>query len=54
MCLFLLQMTEAVEVMEVPIVVGSFVVVGSLTCCTLFHSICDLKAVQMNIEHSLI
>ena len=34
--------------------VGSIVVVGTLTCCALLHSLCDLKEAQMNIQHSLI
>ena len=42
-------MTEAVQD-----AVGSIVVVGALTCCALLHSICDLKATQMNVPHSLI
>ena len=33
---------------------GSIVVVGVLTCPALFHSVGDLKAVQMNVQHSLI
>ena len=42
-------MTKAVQAM-----VGSIVVVGMLTHCTLFLSICDLKETQMNMQHSLI
>ena len=34
--------------------VGSIMVVGVLTCCTLLHSLCDLKAAQLNDQHSLI
>ena len=40
--------TEAVQA-----VVGNIVVGGALTCCALLHSICDLKAAQMNGEFSL-
>ena len=29
-------------------------VVGALTHCALLHSICDLKATQMNMQFSLI
>ena len=29
-------------------------VVGMLTCCALLHSVHDLKATQMNVQHSLI
>ena len=28
--------------------------VGALTCCTLLHSVCDSKAVQMNVQRCLI
>ena len=41
-------MTEAV-----PVMVGSIVVVGVLTC-TMLHSMCNLKATQMNMQHNLI
>ena len=27
---------------------------GALTRCALFRPVCDLKAVQMNVQHSLI
>ena len=27
-------------------------IVGVLTCCILFHSVCDLKATQINVQHS--
>ena len=37
-----------------PAMVGSIMVVGVLACCTLFHSMCDLKAMQMNLWYSLI
>ena len=37
-----------------PTVVSSIVVVGALTCCVLPHSVSDLTATQMNIQHSLI
>ena len=39
---------------KVPTVVGSIVVVGVFTCCTLLHSLCALEATQMNIQHCLI
>ena len=39
---------------SVSTVVDSIVVVGALTCCALFHSVCDLKASQMNMQSSLI
>ena len=42
-------MIEAVQA-----VVGSIVVVSILTCYALLHSMCDLKATQMNMKHSLI
>ena len=35
-------------------VVGSIMVVDVLTCHALLRSICDLKAAQMNMQHSLI
>ena len=28
-------------------------VVGAMTRCSLFHAVCDLKFVQMNVKHSL-
>ncbi len=34
--------------------VGSIVVVGVLTRCALLHSMCDLKAAQMNVHCGLI
>ena len=34
--------------------VDSIVVVGALTRCALFLSVCDLKATQMNVQRSLI
>ena len=39
---------------DIPTLVGSIIVVGELTGCALFHSECDLKAAQMNVQHSLI
>ena len=35
-------------------VISSIVVVGGLRCCALLHSVSDLKATQMNVQHSLI
>ena len=32
----------------------SIMVIGVLTCCALLHSMCDLKATQMNMQCSLI
>ena len=29
-------------------------VVSALTCCALLHSVCNLKATQMNMQHCLI
>ena len=34
--------------------VGSIVVVGVLTRRALLHTVCDLKAAQMNVQHNLI
>ena len=42
-------MTDAV-----PAVVGSIMVVGVLPCCALFHSVCNFKGAQMNMQCSLI
>ena len=39
---------------KLPTVVGSIVVVSVLTCCILLHSMKDLKAVQINVQCSLI
>ena len=39
---------------KVNTLVESIVVVGVLTCCTLRHFMCDLKAAQMKMPHSLI
>ena len=36
------------------LIVDSIMVVGALTCCTLFHSECDLKTAQMNVQRGLI
>ena len=38
----------------VPTVVGSIETIDVLTCCALFHSVCDLKVAQMNVQCSLI
>ena len=38
---------------KLPAMVGGIVVVGVLTC-TLVHSMCDLKAAKMNVQHRLI
>ena len=46
-------MTEAVQARNVPVVVGSIVIVSVLTRCALFQSVCHLKAAQMNIQFSL-
>ena len=35
-------------------VVGHIMVGGALICCALLHSVCDLKAAQMNVQCSLI
>ena len=35
-------------------VIGSIVVAGALSRCALVHSVCDLKATQMNMQRSLI
>ena len=35
-------------------VVGTIMVVGVLTCCTLFHCVCDLKVAQINVQCCLI
>ena len=37
-----------------PAIVNRIVVIGALIYCALLHSICDLKAAHMNIQHSLI
>ena len=34
--------------------IGSIVIVGALTRCVLFHSVCDVKAEQTNVQHGLI
>ena len=39
---------------EVPDVVGSIVVVGVLTHTVLLHSMSDLRAIEMNVQYSLI
>ena len=40
-------MTEAVQAVEIPAMVGSFVVVGALTCA-LLHLVCDLKLLVLD------
>ena len=46
--------TQAVQAMEkVPAVVGSIVTAGALICCALFHSVCDLKATLVSVQHVL-
>ena len=39
---------------KLPAVVASIMLVGALTHCALLHSVCDLKAVQTNVHHSLL
>ena len=39
---------------KVPAVLGSIVVIGMLICFALLHFMCDLKAVQINMQYSLI
>ena len=39
---------------RVPIVVSSIVVVSTLTRCVLLHSVCNFKAVQMDVQRCLI
>ena len=34
--------------------VSRILVVGILTHCALLHSVCDLKATQMNVQHSIL
>ena len=41
-------------VKKIPTVVGNIAVVGALTHCVFLHSVCDLKAIQMNVQHCLI
>ena len=53
-CGTIYHLTKAVQVIVGIHVVGSVMVVGVLTCCTLFYSVSDLKAVQMNMQYSLI
>ena len=36
------------------VLVDSIEVVGALSRCTLLHSVCNFKATQMNVQHSLI
>ena len=38
----------------IKVVAGCIAVVGALTCASLLPSMCDLKATQMNVHHSLI
>ena len=46
--------TKQFKPWKVPTVVDSIVVVGVLTCCALLHSMCNLKATQMNVLYSFI
>ena len=43
---------KEVKLWKVPAGVGSIMVAGVLICCALID--CDLKASQMNAQHSLI
>ena len=49
---YVLVMSKAVESSSCGL--GSIMVVGVLTCCALLHSLCDLKAAQMNMQCSVI
>ena len=42
-------MIKVGQAMEATPTVGSIMVVGVLTCCAMLHSMCDLKATQMNV-----
>ena len=46
------HMTKAIQ-WKIPAMVGSIVVVGTLTC-DLLHYVCDSKATQMKVQHYLI
>ena len=46
--------TKQFKPWEVPVVVGSIVVVGALARCALLRFTCDLKAAHMNVQMSLI
>ena len=37
--------------LKIPAVVGNFMIVGALTFCALFLSVCDLKATEINMRH---
>ena len=45
---------KQLKILNVPAVVDCIVLVGVLTHCTLLHSMCDLNAVQKNVQYSLI
>ena len=45
----LYHVTKPVKFVE-----GTLMVIGDLTCCILLHSVGDVKAMQMNAQHSFI
>ena len=45
---------KQLKLWKVPAVVGSILAIGALILCALLHSMCDLKATQMNMQYSLI
>ena len=47
-------MIKAVETWNVATIVDSIVIAGVLTRCALLHSVCDMKATQINVQCSLI
>ena len=53
--LHLYHITKVVQAMgKVPAVVGCAMVIGVVICWALLHSVYDLKATQMNVQHNLI
>ena len=48
------NVSEAVQAVKVSTVVASVAVVRVLTRCSLFHTVCDLKTVPMNVQYYLI
>ena len=53
-CSVYITWSKQFKLWKLPFVVGSIVVVGGLTRYALFHFFCNLKALQMNMQFSLI
>ena len=53
-CSVYIMWLQQFKLWKVSSMVGSIVVVSVLARCEFLHSVCDVKATQMNMQHNLI